>query len=140
MQDWLQIGPKTQETEAETESTEQVASSVDEVLNRLPEAQTVAERLEILQEAYTLALTENNPDTTAYILQNLNADVSALSIAISPDYQQCEFGDSFNIMVFVNSTSGVPAGSVPIQVLLDDGTLFDSLETGPDGVFFGEFR
>ena len=140
VQDWLQIGPKTQEPEAGTESTEQVASSVDEVLNRLPEAQTVAERLEILQEAYTLALTENNPDTTAYILQNLNADVSALSIAISPDYQQCEFGDSFNIMVFVNSTSGVPAGSVPIQVLLDDGTLFDSLETGPDGVFFGEFR
>ena len=140
VQDWLQIGPKTQDAEAASESSEQVASSVDEVLNRLPEAKTVAERLEILQEAYTLALTEDNPDTTAYILQNLNAEVSALSIAISPDYQQCEFGDSFNIMVFVNSTSGVPAGSVPIQVLLEDGTLFDSLETGPDGVFFGEFR
>ena len=140
VQDWLQIGPKTQDAEAASESSEQVASSVDEVLNRLPEAKTVAERLEILQEAYTLALTEDNPDTTAYILQNLNAEVSALSIAISPDYQQCEFGDSFNIMVFVNSTSGVPAGSVPIQVLFEDGTLFDSLETGPDGVFFGEFR
>ena len=140
VQDWLQIGPKTQDAEAASESSEQVASSVDEVLNRLPEAKTVAERLEILQEAYTLALTEDNPDTTAYILQNLNAEVSALSIAISPDYQQCEFGDSFNIMVFVNSTSGVPAGSVPIPVLLEDGTLFDSLETGPDGVFFGEFR
>jgi len=140
VQDWLQIGPKTQETEAEAGSSEQIASTVDEVLNRLPEAQTVAERLEILQEAYTLALTEDKPDQTAYILQNLNADVSSLSIAISPDYQQCEFGDSFNIMVFVNSTSGVPAGSVPIQVLLEDGTLFDSLETGPDGVFFGEFR
>jgi hypothetical protein len=140
VKDFLQIGPKNQEAEAEAGSTGQVAASVDEVLNRLPEAKTVAERLEILQEAYTLALTENNPDTTAYILQNLNADVSSLSIAISPDYQQCEFGDSFNIMVFVDSTSGIPAGSIPIQVLLEDGTLFDSLETGPDGVFFGEFR
>jgi hypothetical protein len=140
VKDFLQIGPKNQEAEAEADSTGQVAASVDEVLNRLPEAKTVAERLEILQEAYTLALTENNPDTTAYILQNLNADISSLSIAISPDYQQCEFGDSFNIMVFVDSTSGIPAGSIPIQVLLEDGTLFDSLETGPDGVFFGEFR
>lgn len=140
VKDFLQIGPKNQEAEAEADSTGQVAASVDEVLNRLPEAKTVAERLEILQEAYTLALAENNPDTTAYILQNLNADVSSLSIAISPDYQQCEFGDSFNIMVFVDSTSGIPAGSIPIQVLLEDGTLFDSLETGPDGVFFGEFR
>ena len=139
VKDWLQIGPKTQEQEA-SETSEQVAASVDEVLNRLPEAKTVAERLEILQEAYTLALTEDNPDTTAYILQNLNADVSSLTIAISPDYQQCEFGDSFNIMVFVDSTSGIPAGSIPIQVLMEDGTLFDSLETGPDGVFFGEFR
>ena len=140
VKDFLQIGPKTQETEADAGSGEQVASTADEVLNRLPEAQTVAERIEILQEAYTLALTEEKPDQTAYILQNLNADVSSLSIAISPDYQQCEFGDSFNIMVFVDSTSGIPAGSVPIQVLLEDGTLFDSLETGPDGVFFGEFR
>ncbi len=140
VKDFLQIGPKNQEAEAEADSTGQVAASVDEVLNRLPEAKTVAERLEILQEAYTLALAENNPDTTAYILQNLNADISSLSIAISPDYQQCEFGDSFNIMVFVDSTSGIPAGSIPIQVLLEDGTLFDSLETGPDGVFFGEFR
>lgn len=140
VKDFLQIGPKNQESEADAGSTGQVAASVDEVLNRLPDAKTVAERLEILQEAYTLALTENNPDTTAYILQNLNADLSSLSIAISPDYQQCEFGDSFNIMVFVDSTSGIPAGSIPIQVLLEDGTLFDSLETGPDGVFFGEFR
>ena len=43
-------------------------------------------------------------------------------------------------MVFVDSNSGVPAGSIPISVLREDGTLFDSLETGPDGVFFGEFR
>ena len=43
-------------------------------------------------------------------------------------------------MLFVDSTSGIPAGSIPINVLLEDGTLFDSLETGPDGVFFGEFR
>ena len=104
VKDFLKIGENSKNTETETASSEQVASTVDEVLDRLPDAKTVAERLEILQEAYTLSL------------------------------------DSFNIMVFVDSTSGIPAGSVPIQVLLEDGTLFDSLETGPDGVFFGEFR
>ncbi|MBR3672158.1 MAG: hypothetical protein IKN68_05960 [Spirochaetia bacterium] len=140
VKDFLKIGENSKNTETETASSEQVASTVDEVLDRLPDAKTVAERLEILQEAYTLSLAEEKPDQTAYILQNLNADISSLTIAISPDYQQCEFGDSFNIMVFVDSTSGIPAGSVPIQVLLEDGTLFDSLETGPDGVFFGEFR
>ena len=140
VQDWLQIGPKTQETEPEAASQEQSSSSLDEVLARLPEAQTMAERLAILQEAYLLAQTEQNADQIAYIIQNLNADVASLSIAISPDYQQCEFGESFNIMVFVDSVSGIPAGSIPLQVLLEDGTLFDSLETGPDGVFFGEFQ
>ena len=142
VQDFLQIGPKTQEqeTEAETSSAAQVDSAVDEILTRLPDAKTIAERLVILQEAYNLAQTGQNADQTAYILQNLNADVASLSIAITPDYQQCEYGDSFNIMVFVDSVSGIPAGSIPLQVLLEDGTLFDSLETGPDGVFFGEFR
>ena len=141
VQDWLQIGPKTQETEKEADAPEQTSSSsLDEVLSRLPEAQTMAERLAILQEAYLLAQAEQSADQIAYILQNLNADVASLSIAISPDYQQCEFGESFNIMVFVDSVSGIPSGSVPLQVLLEDGTLFDSLETGPDGVFFGEFQ
>ena len=141
VQDWLQIGPKTQETEKEADAPEQTSStSVDEILSRLPEAQTMAERLAILQEAYLLAQAEQSADQIAYILQNLNADVASLSIAISPDYQQCEFGESFNIMVFVDSVSGIPSGSVPLQVLLEDGTLFDSLETGPDGVFFGEFQ
>lgn len=142
VQDFLQIGPKTQEqeTEAETSSAAQVDSDVDVILTRLPDAKTIAERLVILQEAYNLAQTGQNADQTAYILQNLNADVASLSIAITPDYQQCEFGDSFNIMVFVDSVSGIPAGAIPIQVLSENGTLFDSLETGPDGVFFGEFR
>ena len=141
VQDWLQIGPKTQETEKEADAPEQTSStSLDEVLSRLPEAQTMAERLAILQEAYLLAQAEQSADQIAYILQNLNADVASLSVAISPDYQQCEFGESFNIMVFVDSVSGIPSGSVPLQVLLEDGTLFDSLETGPDGVFFGEFQ
>ena len=141
VQDVLKIGPqkKAAETEDSTASG-QSAASLDEVLNRLPEAKTIAERLVILQEAYPLAQAEESPDQVAYILQNLNSDVSSLSIAISPDYQQCEFGESFNIMVFADSSSGIPVGSIPIQVLLEDGTLFDSLETGPDGVFFGEFR
>ena len=105
VQDFLQIGPKTQEqeTEAETSSAAQVDSAVDELLTRLPDAKTIAERLVILQEAYNLAQTGQNADQTAYILQNLNADVASLSIAITPDYQQCEYGDSFNIMVFVDS-------------------------------------
>ena len=140
VKDFLQIGDKSQDTEAEAGTEEQAASSVDDILNRLPDAKTVAERLEILQEAYTVALTDGTRDQTAYILQNLNADVASLTIAISPDYQHCEFGDSFNIMVYVDSNSGVPAGAVPISVLYEDGTLFDSLETGPDGVFFGEFQ
>ena len=139
VKDFLQIGDKPQDQEQESGALE-AASSVDEILNRLPDAKTVAERIEVLQEAYTVALTGGTPDQTAYILQNLNADVASLTVAISPDYQQCEFGESFNIMVFVDSNSGIPAGSVPISVLLEDGTLFDSLETGPDGVFFGEFR
>lgn len=137
VKDFLQIGDKPQEQESEAQEP---ASSVDDVLNRLPDAKTVAERLEILQEAYAVALTEGTRDQLAYIIQNLNADVSSLTIAISPDYQHCEFGESFNIMVFVDSNSGIPAGSVPISVLHEDGTLFDSLETGPDGVFFGEFQ
>ena len=140
VKDFLQIGDKSQDTEGSAGTDEQAASSVDDILNRLPEAKTVAERLEILQEAYTVALADGTRDQIAYILQNLNADVSSLTIAISPDYQHCEFGDSFNIMVYVDSNSGVPAGSVPISVFCEDGTLFDSLETGPDGVFFGEFR
>ncbi len=139
VQDWLQIGPKTEES-VESAPAGEASASLDELLNRLPEAKTIAERLVILQEAYPIAQAAESPDQIAYILQNLNSDVSSLSIAISPDYQQCEFGDSFNIMVFVDSTSGIPAGSIPIQVLREDGTLFDSLETGPDGVFFGEFR
>ena len=139
--DFLKIGPQDRGSESgESAPAEQSASAVDDILNRLPDAQTVADRLAILQEAYAVALTAGTPDQTAYILQNLNADISALTIAISPDYQHCEFGESFNIMVFVDSTSGVPAGSMPISVLLEDGTLFDSLETGPDGVFFGEFK
>ena len=36
VKDFLQIGPKNQEAEAEAGSTGQVAASVDEVLNRLP--------------------------------------------------------------------------------------------------------
>ena len=140
VKDFLQIGPKTQSSEAETASSEDISSSVDDVLDRLPEAKTIAERLVILQEAYNLALTGNDADQTAYIVQNLNADVASLTIAISPDYQHCEFGDSFNIMVYVDSNSGVPAGAVPVSVFYEDGTLFDSLETGPDGVFFGEFQ
>lgn len=139
VKDFFQFGDKSQNQGQESGASE-AASSVDDILNRLPDAKTVAERLEVLQEAYTVALTEGNADQTAYIIQNINADLSSLTIAISPDYQQCEFGESFNIMVFVDSTSGIPAGSVPISVLLEDGTLFDSLETGPDGVFFGEFR
>ena len=138
VKDFFKPGEKA--PEADTETSEQVASSVDDVLNRLSDAQSIAERLEILQEAYTISLTEENADQTAYIVQNLNADISALSITVSPDYQQCEFGDSFNILVSVKSSSDLPVGSVPLQVLLEDGSLFDSLETGPDGVFFGEFR
>ena len=141
VKDFLQIGDSTQASEnVESGQPEQASASLDEVLNRLPEAQTVAERLAILQEAYLQAQAENSPDQVAYILQNLNADISSLSVAISPDYQQCEFGESFNIMVFVDSVSGIPAGSIPLSVLREDGTLFDSLETGPDGVFFGEFQ
>lgn len=140
VQDWLQIGPKTQESESASESPEQMASSVDEALDRLPEAKTIAERLAVLQEAYTLALAANDPDQIAYIAQNINADVSTLHITVSPDYQHCEFGDSFNIMVTVQSYYDMPLGSLSLNVLLEDGTLFDSLETGPDGVFFGEFR
>ena len=141
VQDFLKIGPQDKGAETEeSAASEKSGESVDDVLNRLPEAKTIAERLVILQEAYSLALTAGTPDQTAYIIQTLNADIASITIAISPDYQQCEFGDSFNIMLFVDSTSGIPAGSMPINVLLEDGTLFDSLETGPDGVFFGEFK
>ncbi len=137
--DFFKSGDKTQEQTSESDKA-QVASSAEDVLNRLPEAKTVAEHLEILQEAYTVALTEEDADQTAFILQSLQADISSLHMSINPDYQHCEFGDSFNILVTVQSDSGIPAGSVPISVLLEDGTLFDTLETGPDGVFFGEFR
>ena len=82
VKDFFKIGENSKNTETETASSEQVASTVDEVLDRLPDAKTVAERLEILQEAYTLSLAEEKPDQTAYILQNLNADISSLTIAI----------------------------------------------------------
>ena len=139
VKDFLQIGEKSQDKSQGTEEA-QVASSVDEVLDRLPAANTVAQRLEVLQEAYTLALTEEDADQTAFIMQSINAEVSSLHITVSPDYQHCEFGDSFNILVTVLSNYDMPVGNIPLNVLLEDGTLFDSLETGPDGVFFGEFR
>ena len=139
VKDFFKIGENSKNKQTETVSSEQSAS-VDEVLNRLPDAKSVSERLAILQEAYTVSIAGENKDQTAYIIQNLNAEFASLHITVSPDYQHCEFGDSFNIMVTVQSDSGIPVGSVPLNVLLDESTLFDSLETGPDGVFFGEFR
>lgn len=139
VKDFFKIGENSKNKQTEAVSSEQSAS-VDEVLNRLPDANTVSERLAILQEANTVSIAGENKDQTAYIIQNLNAELASLHITVSPDYQHCEFGDSFNIMVTVQSDSGIPVGSVPLNVLLDESTLFDSLETGPDGVFFGEFR
>ena len=135
VKDFFKPGDKAQESGSELEQ----ATSVDDILDMLPDAQNVAERLKILQEAYTV-LAEEDADQSAFIIQSLNTELSELHISVTPDYQQCELGDSFNILVAVKSDSGLPVGAVPLEVRLEDGSLFDSLETGPDGVFFGEFR
>ena len=138
VKDFFKIGEKSQKTEVAADLSS--ATSAAELLNHLPKAATVADRLNILQEAYTMALEDQDAEQIAYIVQYINIEVSALHVSVTPDYRHCELGENFNILVTVKSDSGLPIGSIPLNVLLDDGTLFDTIETGTDGIFFGEFR
>ena len=109
------------------------AVSAQEILSTLDQANNFADRISILQSAYAVEPSDS-------ILQSISAEISKISLTVSPDYEQCEYGESFNLLVAVESEIKEEIGSVTIDVKYADGTPFDKLTTGSDGVFFGEFK
>lgn len=130
-------------TDAESALVEDQSSEEERLhstLEKYNDALTFAEKLGVLCNAYDIASSSSYFSMeTATVTERLNNLLDNAKLSISPANARCEYGEGFNLFTEVRPGTGDNPGVISLDILEENGEVFDTIKTNEKGIYFGSF-